>query len=180
VTSTLDDTTTAPAERHGFWTWPRALGVGVFVIFAAYWVYLFAFTGDYRPAGYLNDRTFPAAAEPICRGAMQRLDALPPARTARTATQRAGTVDQADAILRDMIRRLHGVVPDTADRKFIDQWLDDYGTFVGDRDEYAQALRRDPGAEYLVTKKYGQQISVALDNYAQVNHMDSCTTPNDV
>jgi hypothetical protein len=182
VTAIIDPETDAPGEGgpRGFWTWPRAIAVLVVLGFAAFWAYLFAVGGSYKPAGYLTDRTFPVAAEKICKASMAQLDALPPAHTAKNADVRAHTIDQADAILRDMQRQLRGIVPATKDAHFIGQWVDDWSIFISDRDTYAANLRKDPHAEYLVTQKYGAQISESLDNYADVNKMPSCETPGDV
>lgn len=182
MTATIETPTNAPDDETptGFWTWRRALGATVFALFAAMWVYVFAFSGDYQPAGWLTDRTFPTAAEEICSESMTELDALPPAHQAKDAATRAATIDRANAILRDMQGRLRAIVPVSSDTKFIEEWIDDYSVFVADRVEYARKLRTDPGADFLVTKKYGAQISRSLDNYANVNKMPSCVTPGDV
>ena len=70
--------------------------------------------------------------------------------------------------------------PTRTDAKYIGEWIDDWSIFISDRDQYAANLRTDPRAEYLVTEKYGSQISKSLDNYADVNLMPSCDTPGDV
>jgi hypothetical protein len=183
VTTTIPSPLDAPDDgdrRSRGWTWPRIAAAVVVVGLIGFWVYIFASADDYHPAGYLTDRTFPKAAEPVCAASMHQLDALPPAHSAKNADARADTVDRADDILRDMQRRLRTVVPHTKDAKYIDQWIDDWSIFISDRDRYAAHLRKDPGAEYLVTQKYGSQISESLDNYADVNTMPSCDTPNDV
>jgi hypothetical protein len=162
------------------WTWQRIAAAVAIAGFVVFWVYVFAVADAYHPAGYLTDRTFPKAAEPVCAASMRELNALPPAHSAKTADVRADTIDRADAILRDMQRRLRAVVPHTKDAKYIDQWVDDWSIFISDRDEYATNLRKDPSSEYLVTQKYGSQISESLDNYADVNTMPSCETPGDV
>ena len=183
MTSTIQPPLDAPDEgdrQSRFWTWQRVV-VGIVVVgLIGFWIYVFSAAGDYKAAGYLTDRTFPRAAEKVCTTSMRQLDALPPARSATNAAVRADTIDRADDILRDMQRRLRGVVPDTKDAKYIGQWIDDWSIFISDRDQYAGHLRTDPRAEYLVTEKYGSQISKSLDNYADVNLMPSCDTPGDV
>ena len=72
-----------------------------------------------------------------------------------------------------MQRRLRGVVPDTKDAKYIGEWIDDWSTFISDRQPYADHLRTNPQAEFLVTEKDGSQISKSLDNFADVNKMPS-------
>ncbi|MEZ5238114.1 MAG: hypothetical protein R2716_03935 [Microthrixaceae bacterium] len=51
---------------------------------------------------------------------------------------------------------------------------------LGDREDYAAALRADPEARFTETPKGSKQISRAIDSYAQVNRMPSCGTPGDV
>jgi hypothetical protein len=80
-----------------------------------------------------------------------------------------------------MQRELREVVPKGGEReKFIYQWVDDWSIYIQDRYDYADALRKDSSAEFLVTQKYDTQLSKSLDNFAQVNKMGSCETPDDV
>jgi hypothetical protein len=181
VTTTIHSPLDAPdAGGRPSRSWLRIAAVVVVVGLVLFWIYVFAAADNYHPAGYLTDRTFPKAAEQVCAASMHRLKALPPAHTAKNADVRADTIVAADGILRDMQRRLRAVVPETKDAKYIRQWIGDWSIFISDRDEYASKLRKDPTTEYLVTQKYGSQISESLDNYADVNMMKSCDTPGDV
>ena len=168
-----------PAEES-WWTVGRVLATLVCVAFLGMWIYLFVAGGDHKPDGWLVDRTFPKAAEPICKAARTDLAKLPPARDSKTASARADVIDTSTARLRRMQSELRAAIPATADAKFIRQWVDDWSIYFGDRADYAAKLRKDPGAEFLVTKKYGAQLSESLDNYADVNLMPSCETPGDV
>jgi hypothetical protein len=181
VTTTIEPSLDAPddGERRS-WSWPRIVAAVVAAGLILFWVYIFAVADNDHPAGYLTDRTFPKAAEPVCAASMRQLNALPPAHSAKNANVRADTIDRADGILRDMQRKLRAVVPHTTDARYIDEWIDDWSIFISDRDQYAANLRKNPASEYLVTQKYGSQISVSLDNYADVNTMSSCDTPGDV
>jgi len=163
-------------SRLGWW-----LAVTVCLLFVAMWVYILPREGSVKPAAWLADRRFPAAAEPVCARAMRALDQLPDARESVTAADRAVVVAKATAILRQMTDDLRPLVPTGGERsKFINQWIDDWSIYLGDRDDYATALSRDASTEFLVTVKYGTQLSKSLDNFADVNKMESCGTPGDV
>jgi len=159
----------------------RIAGVGVFVAFAIMWAYVFANQGKVHPAAWLTDRRFPEAAEPICAAAEADLAALPPAHDSKTAADRADVVQQATDRLVRMQDDLRGVIPSGGEREeYIRMWVDDWSTYIDDRYAYADALRKDESAEFLVTQKYGTQLSKSIDNFAQVNKMGSCETPDDV
>ncbi len=162
-------------------TLPRVAAVTVFLLFAIMWIYVFANQGKMHPASWLEDRRFPEAAEPICKAASADIDALPSAPSAKTAGDRADVVDRATDRLVEMQGELRGVIPAGSEReKFIRQWVDDWSIYIQDRYDYADALRVDEHAEFLVTQKYDTQLSKSMDNFSQVNKMGSCQTPDDV
>ncbi|MFZ4519728.1 MAG: hypothetical protein ACOYOP_15170 [Microthrixaceae bacterium] len=187
-----DAPTTDPGTAHGSDPAPpprsarRTIGwvaAGTFIA-ATFGMWLFAFF-IYDPGlkvDELADRTFPKAAEPICAAAEARLDRLPPANTAKDAVERADVVDQADEILRSMLDQLRTVAPTGSDRvsRGINMWIDDWETYLQDRVDYAAQLRQDPDTRFTETVKANRQISRAIDGFAEVNRMESCTTPGDV
>jgi hypothetical protein len=142
----------------------------------------FAFFGSYESPGRLEDRTFPTAAEPICKVAKAEVDALPPAFVAKSATERADVIVQGSDRLDRMIAELRTKVPPGDDAAGINQWLDDWGRYVLDRREYADQLRLDPNARFLVTQsdRDRSQITKGVDLFATVNAMGSCVTPTDL
>jgi len=159
----------------------RVLGVIVVLSFVVMWIYIFANTGRYKPVAYLEDRRFPEAAQPICATTEEALATLPRAQDARTATERSVVIDQATDLLVQMQTDLRAVVPVGGEReKFIRQWIDDWSIYLQDRRDYAAGLRKDSQAEFLVTPKYGAQLSKSMDNFADTNRMESCATPGDV
>lgn len=172
-----DDTTKASKKTRI----ARIAGVAVFVAFGVMWAYVFANQGKIEPAAWLSDRRFPEAAEPICAAAMADIDELPRAHESQTAVERAGVVETATDRLVQMQDELRDVVPAGGDREeFIHMWVEDWSIYIEDRYDYAEALRVDESAEFLVTQKYGTQLSKSIDNFAQVNKMGSCETPDDV
>jgi len=146
------------------------------------WIYAFFIYDPGLKVDELADRSFPIAAERICAASRSDLDALPPANVSRTATERAEVIDTANARLRAMIGELRSVVPDGEGRvtSGVNEWLDDWSTYVEDRQAYADGLRADPQTRFTETVKANRQVSRAVDGFAEVNRMESCSTPGDV
>ena len=131
---------------------------------------------------YLEDRTFPEAAEPICAAAVDDLERLPPADQSPTPAARVAVIEQSTDRLETMLDDLRGIVPETADAKWINLWIDDWHIHLDDRRDFAERLSRPGGEreEFLETPKYGKQISRTVSQFAEVNEMTSCVVPNDV
>ena len=66
------------------------------------------------------------------------------------------------------------------DADIVEQWLDDWETFLDDRRAHAERLLAGEDAELLVTARAGRQITATGDNFARVNRAPSCVTPLDV
>jgi hypothetical protein len=171
---------TGDEPRERFFTLGRTTGTVIVAVLAVMWIYLFAFGNDYHGPGWLKDRTFPPVAEKICNRTDDYISRLPAASQSKSATARADTIDLANARLRQMQSDLRDAVPHTSQAKYINEWLDDWTTFIHDRQSYADHLRQNPDAEFLVTPKDGTQLSESLDNFADVNNMAGCDTPHDV
>lgn len=136
---------------------------------------------DYHPTGWMEDRRFPKAAEPICKAAMKQVLAFPPAHESRTPAERAAVIRESTAVIERMRSDLREVVPDGADARWINLWIDDWGLHVKDRLDFAERLEtKGAGEEFFETPKAQTQISKSLDHFAEVNEMPSCTTPGDV
>ncbi len=186
MTATDHDTAPPPLQPGGppkerFFTTGRTVGTIIVALLAAMWLYLFIFGNSYHPPGWLTNRHYPKVAEPICDKAEDYITRLPAATQSKTAVDRADTIDLANARLREMQEQLRAAVPQNDPQaKYIDEWLDDWGTFIHDRQSYADHLRSNPDAKFLVTPKEGTQLSESLDNFADVNNMVGCETPHDV
>lgn len=158
--------------------WLAVIAVGAMVVM---WLYIFSGAARREPPDSLDGDRFPAQAEALCATAVDTVDALPAADAAATATERADVIDEADAVFAAMLDELEAIEVDSDhDRELIDLWLADWRTFLGDREEFADALRTDPDAELLVTARAGRQITLTVDRFATVNDMESCVTPLDV
>ena len=79
-----------------------------------------------------------------------------------------------------MVDDLEAIAPAGEDGEIVAEWIADWRTYLGDREAYADALRRDPEAQLLVTAKDREQITEYIDAFAADNHMTACATPIDV
>jgi len=182
-----DTSATEPSDRR---VGLRRLGViAVVVSFVGIWgyvMYLTFFEGRAEPRDRMSDTRFTAAAEETCAESIPFFESLPFANEVDTPAERADLLDEASDELEVMVTRLEGLVPpsDADEAVAVERWLDDYRTFIQDRREYADA-QRDPGSDrydqpFAVTDRGGFQIDVLIDDFALINDMDSCETPDDV
>jgi hypothetical protein len=145
------------------------------------WIY--AFFGEVPAPARLDDRAFPTAAEPVCARARAEIEKLPRAFESATAADRADVVDRSTAVLAAMVGELRGLVAlSPPHRDALNAWLDDWDVYLGDRRDYTVRLRADAGAKFYLTQseRDRRQINNSLDNFAKVNTMASCATPEDV
>jgi hypothetical protein len=180
-TSGSDD---APGRR---WTPTRVVLAVVVIALVSMWVYVLYLAfgpGRQPPIDRLDDPAFARAAEERCAAAVADVDELPVASASPDATARAEVLDQANATFAAMLDDLDGMVdlaPAGDQRQRTTEWLADWRTYLGDREEYADALRTDPCARLLVSEKpgQGQQITGWIDEFAKANRMPSCASPLD-
>ena len=106
---------------------------------------------------------------------------LPKAHQSPDNVARADVVTQTNEDLRAMLARLATIVPSGKDGRIVREWLADYSTLVGNREDYARRLRTDPKARfYEAQKEPGEQISDPIDTLATANNMDDCVAPEDL
>jgi hypothetical protein len=166
----------------------RLVVLAVVVGLVAMWGYVvfLAFgPGRQPPLDRLEDPSFARAAEDVCVSAVADVEGLPEASEASSAEQRAGVVAEANARFEGMLGDLDGLVdlaPGGDQRDRVERWLADWRTFLGDREEFASALRTDPEARMLVSEKAGtgRHITAWIDEFARANRMPSCISPADV
>ncbi|UDY36234.1 hypothetical protein [Dermatobacter hominis] len=168
-----------PSGRRRFFL---AAGLLFVVATFAVWIYALFLYDPGLMIDELEDRTFPTQAEEICHQARVRIEALPTADQTPDHVERADVVDQANEALRDMTAQLAPIVPQGEGKvsSGIEQWIEDWDTYIGDRQDYADQLREDPMTRFSESLKANRQISRAIDAFAQVNRMESCMVPGDV
>lgn len=165
----------------------RAFALVTVVSFVGLWgyvLYLAFIEGRQPPVDRLEDPTFALAAEGRCEAAVDEVDGLPPASDASTPEERAVVLDQANGIYETMLADLDDLthlVTDDEEAGRVDAWLADWGTFLGDREDYADRLRAGEDSRMLVSEKPGEgrHITGWIDEFALANKMDSCVSPGD-
>ena len=168
----------APQRRR--WTRGRIAIATWIAIIVGFWIYAFFFAPKGSP-DILHDKSFAPPAESRCARALTVIHELPNASTAKTAIERADTIDRANQELRDMLATIsQQPTGDAHDTNLINLWLTDWRQYVVDRSDFSTALRKNPGATFGVSARNGQQITKAMDAFADRNKMPSCATPDDV
>ncbi|MBV6507115.1 MAG: hypothetical protein JJLCMIEE_00152 [Acidimicrobiales bacterium] len=147
----------------------------------AMWFYAFSGLARRDHVDKLDDSTFAADAEPVCAAALTELRRYPPSYETPVPAERAEVIDATTSVLGTMVSELRSLAPASgSDAAIVSAWLDDWQTYLEDRSAYAEELRGDPDAAFLVTMKGNRQITVPMDKFAEVNAMRSCQTPGDV
>jgi hypothetical protein len=171
----------APPRRR--WTPGRVVVALLIAAMVAMWVYVLYLAfgpGRQPPPDRLSDPAFAVAAQARCEAAHASIDQLPTANQAPDAAAQAEILDEANVIFASMLEDLESLAPAGEDGELVLAWLDDWQIYLGDRERYAEALRTDPNARFLVTAKDQDQITEFLDAFSQDNKMTACATPLDV
>jgi hypothetical protein len=179
------DRAEGPGGRSAF---GRMAILGIVVALVAMWayvVYLAFGPGRQPPVDRLDDPAFARAAEDRCAAAVADIEELPPAQESPTPQARAEVLEQANGIFTAMLDDLRGLdrlAPRGDQRERVQEWLADWDTYLGDRLRFAEALRDDPQARFLISEKgdTGRHITGWIDEFAKANKMPSCMTPTDV
>ncbi|HEY5154838.1 MAG TPA: hypothetical protein VIJ47_08900 [Acidimicrobiales bacterium] len=147
------------------------------------WIGIFTDYFAKTAPGTLDDKAFPAAAQPICTTAKTKLDGLKKAFETTNHVDRANEVAKSNVIMRDMVDQLAAVAPTAGrDGTMTQEWLGDWSTYLTNREDYVNRLRVDEKARFLESPKSSatEQISKPIDRFAYVNKMDQCDTPKDM
>ncbi|MDH3755468.1 MAG: hypothetical protein OEU32_16510 [Acidimicrobiia bacterium] len=172
----------APDPDEGRWHWnvARVAAVAVVLATAGFWIWAFSPLPTRGNPDRLDDRTFPAAAEGVCAAGRDRIDSLPSAREMNDVRERADLIDEGTDVVIARVAELRTIRPDTEDGELIGLWLDDYDTYIADRQTYADLLRSGVDEPFTVTVRGVEGVSTLIDGFAKVNDMVSCQVPPDV
>lgn len=155
------------------------LGVNV-----AFWGGILGYTLAADPGtgpDYLDDRAFPAAAEPVCEAAMAEVETYGNGAFVDSMEERADLVDRQNVAFRAMVDDLRALPrPDGEEGEWVAEWLDDWDTHIDDRQRWADELHAGDDPPFVETAKGSDQVSEAVDGFAEVNAMESCKTLGDV
>lgn len=177
---------TSPAEpdapAHRSWTAGRIAAVMAVLAMVLFWLWIWSGAPAKDNPDKLKDKAYVTSLETRCKAMVKAIDALPPAQTTPDPVERADVLDQANAILVDFVADLRADAPTTGPAaKSVDGWLDDWETYVRDRQEYADALRTDPKARLLLDQSpLGDSVDKTVQIFAEVNEIPDCSTPGDV
>jgi hypothetical protein len=162
------------------WTPLRVVLLIAIIGIVAMWVYIFSGLARGRSPDSLDDTTVPPRAEAICAPVFTELEKPNPSRPA-DAPGRAAEVERSTARLARMVDELQLLTP-AADRdhRIYGEWISDWRTYIGNRNDFARRLRADATARLYVAQKGAKQITEPIDGFAKSNRMPSCTTPSDL
>ena len=135
------------------------------------------------PGPALRTRTTPCSSSRSAPTTANQIGALPPAYATRDAGARAEVITQANGYLDTMLVRLRAVAPAADqgdDGRMTQEWLGDWQTYLGDRQNYVAALADDPEARFFVSEKDKRQVTEPIDFFAKYNEMENCMTPGDL
>lgn len=170
----------APARRWSAGRLVVALLVAAMVAMWGYVLYLALGPGRQDPPDRLDDPAFAPVAEARCDEALDAVALLPSAAVTETPDDRAEAILAANRIFSAMLDDLAELAPAGEDGAIVEEWLDDWATYLDDRAAYAEAVRRDPDAQLVVTAKDNEQVTEYIDAFAADNHIPACGTPVDV
>jgi hypothetical protein len=176
-----------PAGESGALSRTKVLLSVVVIGLVSMWVYVvyLAFgPGRQPPVDRLEDPAFAEAAGPRCTEAVAAVEDLPVASEAHTPAERAAVLAEANEIFAGMLADLEDMArlaPAGDQRERTEAWLADWRVLLEDREAYAEALTRDPGAEMLISEKpgTGRHVTGWVDEFALANKIDDCATPAD-
>jgi hypothetical protein len=158
------------------------VAAGLVAMWGYVWIYHLSGQGERDMPDRLHDLSWTREAVTICQASADRIAELPGAHTATSAAERADVIDIATEEIERMLERIEAIAPTgtSRDATITAAWLIDYRTWLADRYTYAETLRVDPGARFLVTEKQGSYITGPVDRFARVNEMEACMSFGDV
>ncbi len=181
----MSDPTTTATERPPGRGLRRLAVWAVAASFVGIWgyvMYLSLVEGREEPRDRLEDTTWTASAEAACARSTPVFESLPFANEADDPVERAQFLAAGTDELEEMVDRLEALPPPATSEEAsaVARWLADYRAFIVDRREYEAALRTGQDDAFTVTDRGGYQLDVLIDDFARVNFMESCETPDDV
>lgn len=167
------------------WTPGRIFGVIVALSVVGVWGYVMFLTfteGRAEPRDRMSDVAYRERAEATCAPFAEAVTDLPLASEMDTPEERADVLDIATEEMRAMVAALEALDPPSVPEEAtaVERWIDDWWTYLDDRDAYSERFRDGLDEAFRVTDVGGQQIDTSIDDFAHVNYMESCETPDDV
>lgn len=162
----------------------RILAVVVALAMVVFWIWILSGGPRTPNADRLDDRAYVTRTERRCEQLRRDLRALPSAQASATAIERADVLDRATAVVSEMVDDIEADAPTSGDdARSLRGWFADWRTYLADREAYADRLRIDPDAKFLVSENPELKDSVdkTIEVFAEdANDIDACATPGDV
>ncbi|MEE2682710.1 MAG: hypothetical protein VYD77_02120 [Actinomycetota bacterium] len=176
--------TGTPLDRSDYkrWTTGRVISLFLLVGIAAFWIWALS---PLAPSGHpdkLDDPEFAINAKVLCGAAIENLETIPLAMTAKDPNERAEQIDAGTRIYRNLLSELLLIAPDegTRDGELVRMWVADYLIYLDDRDVYAEKFRNGIDEAFTVSKKGRRWVTDPVDEFSKANKMRECLVPLDV
>lgn len=156
------------------------------VAMVAMWAYAFSPLARRSAPDAMRDATIGPRAESICKQTADELTRLPKAFATGDPATRADVVQSSNEMLARMVEQLEQLEPlgeldaREHDAKIYAEWINDWRTYLHDRQDYVTRLRGDRNARIFVTQKGAKQITEPIGGFARSNVMPSCQPPGDI
>jgi hypothetical protein len=135
----------------------------------------------YLPPDRLTDRALPATAEGRCVDGRSEIADLGLPLVADTPVERAETIDAENEVLVAMVDDLAELDrPADEQGAWVATWIEDWRTHIEDRQRWADRVRAGDDGPFVERVRGNDQVSSVVDNFAEVNEMESCATLEDV
>lgn len=162
----------------------RTLAVVAVLAMVLFWIWILSGGPRTPNADRLDDRAYVARTERRCEQLRTDLQALPSASATPTAAERADVLDRATGLVAEMVDDIEADAPRSGDDAVsLESWFADWRTYLADRQAYADRLRVDPGAKFLVSEnaEFSDSVDKTIEVFAEdANDIDACATPGDV
>ena len=160
----------------------RILALVAVIAMVMLWVAIFAGYFNKDNPDKLQDEAYVAQLEEQCQGLRDDLDTLPNAADTTSAAERADVLDDANVMVGDFIDELEAGAPTSGDAQIsVEGWIRDWRTYLANREDFADRLRTDPGAQLLLDRsELGDSVDKTIQIFSQVNEIPACDTPGDV
>ena len=176
-----------PADGPGRRPWSTSAKVQLVALLAiiGFWAAIYGYTllsGAHPAPGHMDDRSFATAAEPVCAATAADIEALGLPTAVGSPAERAALVEAENDLLRSMLADLGSLDrPPGEEGAWVAEWLADWEVHVEDRQRWADDLQAGDDHPFVETDRGGgEQLSKAIDFFAETNDMPSCATAGDV
>jgi len=161
----------------------RVLGVIAFLLMALFWIWAFNNRDSVPHADEFDDPAYTEAAEAICSKRQATIREFPLATEVDNPIDRGLLVERGTAELEAMVAELKMLPLPSAEKgaEAVPQWLADWDLYLTDRVAYTEVLATGSDPAFLLSANPGgARVTDAIQTFAEVNQMASCSPSGDV